>query len=311
MHLRQTRTPFPVYGRRLLGAIDERRFTHFDDLVAACAGDASREDSLSTRRRVPPILAASIFAMVPLIATVSVLPRLSTLSMTTQLNLQLFECLRFLESTEPSTDQPSTPARDAAERCVSATSREVSSVFLRSIGQRPRAGELIAAAGAKYPDETLADLDVAQALAPSDFGIWHFRREAATADAIRLQTSFMVSGVKGGIQLLGALGLICIGCAALFRDGPLYRILGIAIVRPDGRNVSRLQAIARATLTWLPAIGGAVVIWVFLPTGSIRVWPVIVGAVLAATMAAVAIHAALHPERGLADRLAGTYLVRR
>ena len=312
IRLRERRTPLPIYGRRLLGAIDERRFTHFDDLVAACADAASRDDSLSARRRVPPILAASIFAMVPVIATVSMLPRLSALSVTTQLSGQLFECLRVLESTEPGTGQPSTtPARDAAERCVSATSREVSSVFLRSIGQRPRAGELIDAARAKYPDETLADLDAAQALAPSDFGIWHFRREAATADAFRLQMSVMVSGVKGGVQLLGALGLICIACAALFRDGPLYRVLGIAIVRSDGSIVSRLQAIARATLTWLPAIGGAVAIWVFLPTGSIRVWPVIVGAMLAATMAAVAIHAALHPERGLADRLAGTYLVRR
>jgi eukaryotic-like serine/threonine-protein kinase len=98
-----------------------------------------------------------------------------------------------------------------------------------------------------------------------------------------------------------------IGCAALslvsaltFRSGVWLRAFGIAVVTPEGREVSRLRAVWRAALvwSWVPAqllwAGHAV--------------PVVL--IVAAKLVGLC-YAADHPERGIQDRLAGTYLVPR
>jgi hypothetical protein len=123
----------------------------------------------------------------------------------------------------------------------------------------------------------------------------------ASVIAITLSVDF-------GIRQLAVLGAVCIALALLLREGLLYRILGIAIVRSDGSPVSRLRAVARALVIWLPAL----IAWAILPGPfSADTWRVFVAGVPVIPMAAAAVYAAGHPTRGVPERFTDTYLVRR
>ena len=93
--------------------------------------------------------------------------------------------------------------------------------------------------------------------------------------------------------------------ALLFRGGALLRGFGVAIVRRDGRPASRLRALGRNFLAFLPFL--VLVAWVF---GIHARWEWLMITLLI-LLAALAVISALLPGRSLQDRLAGTWLVPR
>jgi hypothetical protein len=103
---------------------------------------------------------------------------------------------------------------------------------------------------------------------------------------------------------LGALGFAALGLAwaVALRGGFWLRACGIAVVMDHGDEVSRARAAVRALVawSWVPLQVTALVLGWSLLTAPI--WLVKVGAV---------VWAAVSPERGLQDRIAGTYLVPR
>jgi hypothetical protein len=103
----------------------------------------------------------------------------------------------------------------------------------------------------------------------------------------------------GGAGLIGSavLGLFWAG---VWRSGVWLRAFGLAVVTPDGREASRLRAVWRAAVpwSWVP------VQLVFVAYGG----PLLL---IAVAKLAGLFYAADHPERGIQDRLAGTYLVPR
>ena len=116
-------------------------------------------------------------------------------------------------------------------------------------------------------------------------------------------------GLVAGFGLLGALGL---------RGGILMRALGIAVVTRTGQEASRRRALARALAAWVPLIA---LMFFVIQTGVLfnRLSPdrpsqlmvLSVVAPLAMLFLGGAIWTALHPERGLQDRIASTWLVPR
>jgi hypothetical protein len=98
--------------------------------------------------------------------------------------------------------------------------------------------------------------------------------------------------------------------AFLTRGGLTLRIMGLALVRADGRPAARWQCAWRALLVWLPVLLPLVAcVWIkvfapglrFVHTGF---WWLAVAALLAEVVLGI-----LRPHRALHDRLAGTYLV--
>ena len=85
-------------------------------------------------------------------------------------------------------------------------------------------------------------------------------------------------------------------------------MLGLAVVDGSGEEVSRLRGFLRALVAWAPVA----VPYVWLPdTPAVPPmfwWSVAVGGAIFLTGAT---WAALHPQRGLQDHIAGTYLVPR
>jgi len=95
--------------------------------------------------------------------------------------------------------------------------------------------------------------------------------------------------------------------ALLFRGGLVLLIAGVTFVRRDGARASRLRVFWRAVLAWCPLL----LVWLLvmmlkMPLGTF-------GAVLLASLLAsgLAILSAALPQRGLPDRLAGTWPVPR
>jgi hypothetical protein len=98
------------------------------------------------------------------------------------------------------------------------------------------------------------------------------------------------------------------------RGGALFRVLGIAVVGPDGYEVSRLRGVARSLIAWTPAIASLALIWPFPTRESIQEVPVeqlAPSLVLLAVFVAGAVFALINPNRGLQDRIIRTSLVAR
>ncbi|KPK80620.1 MAG: hypothetical protein AMJ81_11725, partial [Phycisphaerae bacterium SM23_33] len=121
---------------------------------------------------------------------------------------------------------------------------------------------------------------------------------------------------QAGIMTL-LLALLSILCALAFRSGLAMLVLGVVAVKRDGSRAGRLRVLWRALVTWLPFLLGSVA----LVTRFMQAGPAVfqdVSVVLRTApglalplFAALAIVSALLPERGIQDRLAGTWLVPR
>jgi uncharacterized RDD family membrane protein YckC len=120
--------------------------------------------------------------------------------------------------------------------------------------------------------------------------------DALGSVVVRSSFSFLTSQSTGAIGS----GVLALLWAYIFRSGVWLRSFDIAVVTRDGMEVSRVRAAGRAALAWS---------WVPLQiaTGSS---PAAAVAIDLLTLFGL-LYAAVHPTRGLQDRLAGTYLVPR
>jgi hypothetical protein len=122
--------------------------------------------------------------------------------------------------------------------------------------------------------------------------------------------------------LVGVVGwaAVWVVWAFLWRGGVSYRILGIDLVRADGRPALRLQCAWRALLVWAPVVGLIVLslwlqmrFWADWSAGRTEPWlhtlSAAAGYAVFLVLAGYVVLALLRPARALHDRLAGTYLV--
>lgn len=107
---------------------------------------------------------------------------------------------------------------------------------------------------------------------------------------------------------VAALGLLS---ALIFRGGLGLRLFGAAVVTSVGAEVGRIRASWRALLAWSPALLGALAIALAPdPLLSTLAWMIPAAGSVALFLIGGA-YAALHPDRGLQDGIAGTRLVPR
>jgi hypothetical protein len=110
------------------------------------------------------------------------------------------------------------------------------------------------------------------------------------------------------------IAVLGIGAAGLFRGGLLLRAFGIEVVTKNGETVSRLRALWRGLLAWAPLIIAPVLLVpnpIPLYIGVSREVAIAFGVCAGALFVVGAAWAVVHPERGLQDRIAGSYLVPR
>ena len=118
-----------------------------------------------------------------------------------------------------------------------------------------------------------------------------------------------ISALALAVYLFVLVGLVGIVTAWVFRGGFLLRTFGIAIVTKDGERVSRLRALWRGIVAWGVVIVPVALILALSYHGVDLT--VAIGVCGAAVFVVGAVCAVVWPERGLQDRIAGTYLVPR
>lgn len=96
-------------------------------------------------------------------------------------------------------------------------------------------------------------------------------------------------------------------CALLFRGGLLMYVFGIAVVGGDGARASRLRTCWRSLVTWSPCLLLPIFLALLMPALG-TTWSI---CLLLALLTAVVTWSVSMPERGIPDRIAGTYPVPR
>ncbi|MCX5682717.1 MAG: RDD family protein, partial [Planctomycetota bacterium] len=176
--------------------------------------------------------------------------------------------------------------------------------------KREKAKQIVA----KYPNPS--EKEIAEALAlvqPFIGGIDGFAGSVGNAplSMAAMQAGFgMVPLAFGGIF-----------CAFAFRSGLAMLLFGVVAVKRDGSRAGRLRVLWRAIVTWSPyAIGFIGLIFItiggkmFADHDSAEGFTLVLGiasGIAIGLFAVLAVASALLPERGLQDRLAGTWLVPR
>jgi hypothetical protein len=185
-----------------------------------------------------------------------------------------------------------------------------SSLFAAAIPEdlRTKARQIVA----KYPSPSEKEFNEAKAVAEPmtggpDAAVFFGGRSLLPAVALQ----------AGIMTLLLAIGSLV--CALAFRSGLAMLIFGVVAVKRDGSRAGRLRVFWRALVTWSPVVFGlvgsvALGLWAFgdpADGGNMNVVMGIASGFALGLFAALAIVSALMPERGLQDRLAGTWLVPR
>jgi eukaryotic-like serine/threonine-protein kinase len=150
---------------------------------------------------------------------------------------------------------------------------------------------------ADYPSPTPAEMADANAAVG---------KYAPPPDAFLPKPTPTLSAMVLAMCLLVYVGLPAVVAALLFRGGVVLLLAGVTYVRNDGVRASRLRLLWRAVVTWGPAV--PVFMATILALSRHLVWPAWVALALLGLLAAVSV--AL-PDRGLQDRLAGTWPVPR
>jgi hypothetical protein len=106
-------------------------------------------------------------------------------------------------------------------------------------------------------------------------------------------------------SLITYVGIPAIFAALFFRKGLVMLSCGVSVSLKDSRPAGRLRCFWRSLVAWSPWIAAPFVIGLLQPLAGIEV-AIIVACIVAPAVVVISLFL---PERGLQDRLAGTYLV--
>ncbi len=121
-----------------------------------------------------------------------------------------------------------------------------------------------------------------------------------------------ITSMQLALTFLLPTALVGLVTASAFKGGLLFRGLDLAIVDAAGREVTRLRALVRALVAWSPVLIAFATLLFRRDLGvELELGVLEVAVPSLAVMAIGAVWAGLNPNRGLQDRIAGTYLVPR
>jgi hypothetical protein len=119
-----------------------------------------------------------------------------------------------------------------------------------------------------------------------------------------------VDSVGATVFIVGFMPAAWVIWAFVTRGGLALPLMGLALVRRDGRKAARWQCAWRALLVWVPVVVPlAACLWVKMEAPQFRLLHTGLWWLAVAALLAEVILAPLRPQRALHDRLAGTYVV--
>jgi eukaryotic-like serine/threonine-protein kinase len=248
----------PLSARALLDSWSGAQQPTLDETKTALTQAAAGSDAVARTRRAVPMAIAAVPAVMLMVVRLVLAPALAGfLQSTDTLALRWLQALN--DTKPPEGSRLGDPAvHDAVERYVvgqyGARLRDPqfwNRTTTRAWGTERATAEAILA---QHPDVSPEDLAaVTTVIAPE---LERFDRETASATS---QASAASATVVGAVTFVG----ICLSMAltllsALIVPGGLVtRLVGLAVVRRDGREIGRLRSFGRAVVIWLPGL-----IWV-------------------------------------------------
>jgi hypothetical protein len=146
-------------------------------------------------------------------------------------------------------------------------------------------------------------------------------RQASTRRSLQSMSTWKTAWFVFALwfQIIAVIGIVM---AWLFRGGLVLRAFGVEVVTRIGAPASRLRTLWRGLLAWSPVIIAPVLLVpnliasvllipnpIVLHIRNTRELAFVIGVSAAAIFVVGAVWAVMSPERGLQDRIAGTYLV--
>jgi len=274
---------------------------------------AASPDRVLRSRRVIPIATVAMPLMVLLVGTSAIIPTLR--AATTVEKLQMYRLLGAIDAAE-SGRRPEPPERVRAMEIYLASrfgsdltnDRMWTTLLMDSDLARLRPVAVrVAASHPPLSDEAVAE--AARLLAPD-------LERAATEHSTKIAPQ-MVHAVEVMCGALFAIGggfdcFLCLIGAVLVPGGLMFRLLGLAVVTADGREISRLRSAGRVGVAWSPFLVWVASLFpspiVALQSGPVRIY---VAILVLAVLLAGAVWSMIRPTRGPQDWICGTWIVPR
>jgi uncharacterized RDD family membrane protein YckC len=159
---------------------------------------------------------------------------------------------------------------------------------------------------AEYPAPTAEEVTAADAA---------IARHLPKQELLRMNERPWFPFVSGLVVLVLFVGIPSMAAAVAFRRGLVLRIAGVTLVRRDGKPASRLRLFSRSLVTWVPIAGALVLVpfiaaatGLFTVAATVPLVAALTGASIVVVLATVSL---MLPDRGLADRVVGTWPVPR
>jgi hypothetical protein len=278
---------------------------------------ASPERLSRWRRAVPTAMAAGPFLFIGLSALVMV-PNADVLILTPE-DREVIGLLTVLEAGVPPGSSPDSPIRSPEyRRALETYLAGQHGALLRNTplwssasqgqdGDRPELRRLASDIAARYPSVTAGELAQSREIIQP------------TLDRVRPPQSLGVA--SPGVIVLNLMAamasLLVLSCSIVSSiavpGGAATRMIGLAVVTRDGNEIGRLRSLARTLIAWAPILP-----WlVLLPNpfvmgfGPPSLLPVLAISLAFGAMIAGVVWTIAAADRGLQDRIAGTWVVPR
>jgi len=310
--------PVPLHARKFLIALPI--FESSDSLTGGLTPLLQKAASVTHRRRLGLVIACA--AVPVLVAGFTLLVQWMIRSwMESQPDIMpLYVCLSYLSGLEgPPDSKERSQQRQAAEIYIAGRFGKTisdpatwSGMFTSGMPKEKELQAKARAIVAKYPNPSEKEIaDAKAAVAPM----------VRAADM--MSDAFGRSPLPGAVRTAAVAMLLAavfsIFCSLVFRSGLAMLVFGVVAVKRDGSRAGRLRVFGRALVTWSPFLAGqfglvGLGLWLFgnpAGGGSITVVVGTASGLALGLFAVLAVVSALLPERGLQDRLAGTWLVPR
>jgi hypothetical protein len=279
----------------------------------ALARVAASPDRVLRSRRVIPIVVVALPLVTLLVGTLATIPALR--AATTLEKLEMYRLLGAIDAADTGRKRE-TPERlrameiYLASRFGGALADESTWKTLIGDTELGRLRPIATRVAATHPplsDEAVAD--ATRVLAPD---LDRIRAEYATK--IAPQTRGIADVMAGALFAIGG-GfdfVLCLVGAALVPGGILFRLLGLAVVTGDGREIGRLRSIGRVLVAWSPFL-----VWCALlfpqPIAALQRGGATIEAavVVTAMLLGGAVWSVVRLTRGPHDVVAGTWVVPR
>ena len=310
------RVALPPHAREILGDLESGLAP--EALTDRITSRLQKLATVSKRRRFGLIVGGLGVPLGAVAAWVTLVVALTTVSMTQPDAIRLTQCLYRLSAQPASKESPEAALREKQEREafeIYIAGRLRSVVLSRTtwtslVGatvlqeQRSRAERLIATRAAPTETELTQASEVVEPYLKANWPTELVNprgklRPHTLIDVLCWLLAF-------GAAIPGLLVALC------FRGGLVLRAAGLKVMNHDGSKASRLRIVWRSLLGWSPTLLGTLLVERFAGGNEAFSWrsaAILMVALLPAV--GLILWAALLPERGLQDRLAGTCLVPR